>query len=192
MSFTDCNIQTVTLVSNRAVWMAHFWESYSHRGVNDQEPKDEPATDPLFVERILNVIRGIPVERPTPGYKTYIPPTGPAPDPDLFNRDTDETMLFISTPIAEGASITARRPKLKYVNRVGEMEKAFSNKIGKTPETIRVPYQRLDYNDDNDVRLINNMNRGMHLFQYDPNSDNNGRRSWRLFNEARYKVHNIS
>jgi hypothetical protein len=173
--------------------MAHFWESYSHRGVRDSEPKDEPATDPLFVERIIKFIRGEAVSKPTPGYKPYITPTadGGAIKPDLFNGADDETMLFISTPIAEGASISARRPKLKYEKRVGEMEKAFKSVIGKTPQIFRVPYQRLNYNDPADEAIVNKANRGMHLFQYDPSSDGKGKRSWRLFNEARYKVHNL-
>jgi hypothetical protein len=189
-----CTVQTVTLVSNRAVWMAHFWESYSHRGANDEHPKDEYATDPLFVERILYFIRGDPVgAKPVPGYKPYIQPTtdgGPL-NPDLFNDNDDETMLFISAPVAQGERAESKRAKLKYPTRVDAMAKEFKRKIGREPQVFIVPYKRLDYNDPAEKAMRDISNRGMHLFQYDPSSDGNGKRSWRLFNEARYKVHNL-
>ena len=105
--------QTITLVSNRGVWMAHFWETYSNRVRYDRETfdenSDEPPDHPVFEQRVLAFILGQPVNDPAPNFdKPYIPPTGPSPDPNLFNRDTDETKLFISTPIPLGQQLSLR------------------------------------------------------------------------------------
>ena len=85
--------------------MAHFWETYSNRvredKVNFDENSDEPDDHPVFVERILMFIRGEVVNNPATNFdKPYITPTGPYIRTEWFNRqDTDETKLFISTPI---------------------------------------------------------------------------------------------
>ncbi|KAF2734822.1 hypothetical protein EJ04DRAFT_512249 [Polyplosphaeria fusca] len=180
---------TVMLVSNRAVWAAHFWESYSHGKPN----LDTPATEPAFVDRVLKFIKGEEVKNAAPStYKPYITPTGPAPNPDWFNGDNDETQLFISTPIADGQKLENPNAKLKYPTRVTAMESEFRRRIGKKPKAVRIPYMRLDYSKPAEKALENRSNRGMHLFQYDPDSDGKGKRSWRIFMEARYTVKNLS
>lgn len=114
-------------------------------------------------------------------YKPYIPPTGPGIDASLFNEDTDETKLFIMTPVADGQA--AGSTKIKYATRIPAIETAVRRHIGRRPENIRYNYQRLDYNDPDDQGIINRSHRGMALFQYDPNSDGRGQRAWRLFLE---------
>jgi hypothetical protein len=192
--------------------MAHFWETYSNGDPN----VDSPPTAGDFVDRVLKFIRGTKVTVPAPRYdaslscipiihhlyteltyeyskKAYITPDGPSPDPNLFNGPNDETKLFISTPIKDLKDPVSQAPHLtdrdiKYPLRVSAIQTEFRRLLGKTPETFRVWYIRLNYNIPEEKALENKSNRGMHLFQYDPNSDNKGTRAWRLFNELRYYV----
>jgi len=186
---------TITLVSNRAVWMAHFWETYSNRvrsdPINGDENSDKPPDHPVFVERILMFIRGEEVTNPTSNFnKPYIRPKTPYINPDLFNADNDETKLFISTPIPMGEQLSRRSP-LRYPRRVRKIAEAFAQRIGRTPEVNVIPYQALNYDVPEDKRLVGKTARGFHLFQYDPKSDGNNQRAWRYFAEAVYKVKNL-
>ncbi|RYP31404.1 hypothetical protein DL767_005804 [Monosporascus sp. MG133] len=104
----------LALVSRRAVWMVHYWESYSHGLPN----RDVPATEQSFIDRVLSHMRNEPVSRPAPStYKPYIEPTGPGINPDLFNRDDDETRLYILTPLADNSQTA-----LKYPSPTGTIE----------------------------------------------------------------------
>ncbi|KAF2117936.1 hypothetical protein BDV96DRAFT_644273 [Lophiotrema nucula] len=189
---------TITLVSNRAVWMAHFWETYSMRIREDKkdctkENSDEPVDHPVVVERILEFIRGNAVPNPAPNFlKPYLTPEGPFIQVDLFNRqDTDETKLFISTPTALGVPITRSRFQYRYPLRIKKMAEAVAERIGLTPEVDLIPYQALDYSDPQQFSQAGTNARGHHLFQFDPDSDGNGQRAWRLFAEHRYRVKNV-
>ncbi len=177
------------LVSNRAVWMAHFWETYSHatrKSDGEWDNLDTPKDAPAFVDRVLKFIRGDPVPIPADSKKPYIAPTGPSPTASLYdNIDEDETKLFIFTPIGDNQRLRASA-RLKYPQRVDEIEKAFVARIGVSPAVYRVGYKRLDYTKPDEAALENQSNRGMTLFQYDPDSDGKGRRAWRLFLENRY------
>ncbi|KAK6076208.1 hypothetical protein SCUP234_07376 [Seiridium cupressi] len=171
----------VTLVSQRAVWMAHYWESYSHGKPN----KDSPATDPAFQERVIWQLQGRIVRAPSPStYKPYIAPDGPGIDANLFNQDDDETKLYIMTPVKDGNS--AGDTSIKYTNRINAIENAIRRVLGRRPATVRWNYLRLDYNDEADRAMANTNSRGMGLFQFDPNSDGKGTPNWRLFYEDRF------
>lgn len=71
------------------------------------------------------------------------------------------------------------------------MEKAFRDRLGRQPKVYRVPYKRLDYRKPEEEALENKSNRGMHLFQYDTDSDGKGKKAWRIFNEMRYMVKDV-
>jgi hypothetical protein len=187
--------QTITLISNRGVWMAHYWERYS----NGNPEKDTPATEGFFLDRVIKHITGVPVTVPAPyryqgkdaKNKPYLDPQGGAPTIDLFNRDDDETKLFISTPIADGQSIKNPNAKLLYAARVDAIKTAFRRRIGKRPEVTVRRYDRLNYRIEAEKALENKSHRGMHLFQYDPNSDGQNLRAWRLFSEQVYEIKSI-
>ncbi|RYP05485.1 hypothetical protein DL764_003745 [Monosporascus ibericus] len=101
----------LALVSRRAVWMVHYWESYSHGLPN----RDIPATEQSFIDRVLSHMRNEPVSRPAPStYKPYIEPTGPGINPDLFNRDDDETRLYILSPLADNSQTALKYTSLFY------------------------------------------------------------------------------
>jgi hypothetical protein len=146
-----------------------------------------PASDPIFVDRVIKHLRGQPVNNPAPSsYRAYIPPIGPGIDASLFNADSDETYLYIMTPIAR--NIKDEKSKLlEYPIRARAIATAVKRHIGKTPETVESPYLRLNYNLPEEEALENRSRRGMALFQYDPNSDGNGKRAYRLFLEEKFR-----
>ncbi|EEQ29304.1 uncharacterized protein MCYG_02123 [Microsporum canis CBS 113480] len=80
------------------------------------------------------------------------------------------------------ASVLHRWPK-----RLAEIRKAIERHIGVAPKDVTYKYIALNYNDLADLALVNISNRGMALFQYDPDSDGNGQRAWRLFYEVSFK-----
>ncbi|KAM5448709.1 hypothetical protein MaudCBS49596_005215 [Microsporum audouinii] len=171
----------VTLISNRAVWQAHFWEPYSHGS-----PSEDTTRNAAFTGRVLRALTGEEVTNPASNsWRSYIPPSGPPIDPNLFNRDTDETEFYIMTPFIEiwkRRLINPRTPK-----RLAEIRKAIERHIGVAPKDVTYKYIALNYSDLADLALVNISNRGMALFQYDPDSDGNGQRAWRLFYEVSFK-----
>jgi len=79
-----------------------LWESYSNGKAKDVNLVD--AGDPAFNQRVLMFLRAQPVTNPLPnGYKDYMAPTSPWINVNLFNnRATDQTSIFIFTPVVPG------------------------------------------------------------------------------------------
>lgn len=175
---TGCSV--LTIVSRRAVFMAHFFESLAFsRPTKAQliEAGEDPDTYPRlnFVGQVTNLIdqsRGATVG------------IGPSLDVSLFNNagdgsddPGDNTKAFIMTP-------------RKWNGAEGEAE--FTNKInsiitqvkGLLPNLGDVPiydYVRLNMADEAEEAELYTNARGSAFFQYDPS--NRGKKAWRLFYE---------
>ncbi|KAL2116487.1 hypothetical protein VTJ04DRAFT_8655 [Mycothermus thermophilus] len=208
----------VTLVSRRAVWMAHYWESYS---LGKPEPKvlEEMTADQFYdwrdtstaetwTERVLKHIRGDRVRYGAQSTynsritgRAYIQPADSSVgiDPDLFNHEDDEPKLFImastrgtkkNTEADEENDLPPEeqmRRKLRYPKKMESIVNQIRRTLGFRGEgKIEVniyPYLPLDYDNPDDEAIINETERGMALFQYDPTGAN-GQPAWRLFYEG--------
>lgn len=85
------------------------------------------------------------------------------------------------TPAAENQKSNTRVPQIKYPNRVRRVERALRSYLGRKITIVRVPYFRINTN----IEASDTDERGMALFQYDPDADGQGKRQWRLFYENR-------
>jgi hypothetical protein len=57
-------LRQVTLVSKRAVWMAHYWESYSNgKWELPLRQRDNPE-DEVWIQRVVMHLKGEPVTNP--------------------------------------------------------------------------------------------------------------------------------
>ncbi|KAK4194710.1 hypothetical protein QBC40DRAFT_318421 [Triangularia verruculosa] len=183
----------VVVVSTRGVWMTHFWESYSN-GKDEEGNNLVHRGDPAFNQRVLMFLRGQTVTNPVPnGYKDYVKPTGPGINPNLFNnRDTDQTEVFIYTPVKYGTrkQDMNKVSNLKYLERYGpngEVRDTIADILGDSrPRITMVPYMPLNTNIPAEAAQMGTNARGSILFQYDPNADGNGRRRWRLLIEDKF------
>ncbi|RYC59656.1 hypothetical protein CHU98_g6558 [Xylaria longipes] len=168
----------------------HLWESYSNGKDSEGNNLDTPG-DPAFGQRVLMFLKGDQVSNPAPnGYKDYIAPRGPGIDTNLYNnKRTDQTTVFIFTPCKPEYD-TPSEGCLKYPNRYGrngEVVKTIGEIFGvRRPKVALVPYVPLNTNDPRQSAELGTNNRGAALFQYDPNSDGNGKKAWRLFLEKRF------
>ncbi len=131
------------------------------------------------------------------GYADYVAPTGPGIDVNLFNQDTDQTEVFIFTPVKkETDKGNMNNPdSLKYKERYGTPDSEVRNTIAdmfgdKRPRMTTVPYMPLNTRNQAEAARLGTDARGVVLFQYDPNSDGKGKKAWRLFIEDRiiYKI----
>ncbi|KAI1466805.1 uncharacterized protein F4812DRAFT_432863 [Daldinia caldariorum] len=99
----------VAIISKRAIYIAHFWETYSTHG-------DDVVTGTSrqqFIERVVNAIRGAPVANPYNPPEAfdrnnriarnhrYVPPMGDPIDFSLFDQEGDNSMMYIMTPLNE-------------------------------------------------------------------------------------------
>jgi len=118
--------------------------------------------------------------------KVYIPPSGPGIDPARFGSSRGQrTLLFMMVPTVRGA--TSNQDALRYPQRVGSMRNAINNLLNRAPGYTEHKYVAL--NPDNvpgDEEKMWTSLRGTVLFQYDPNSNGNGKRAWRLWMEDRF------
>jgi hypothetical protein len=175
-----------------------LWESYSN-GKDAEGNNLVGSGDPAFNQRVLMFLRGQPVTSPLPnGYIDYIAPTGPGIDADLFNiKATDQTTVYIFTPVKTGTvkADMNNANSLKYNERYGangEVRNTIAAIFGDSrPRVTIVPYMPLNTNDPVQAAQFGTDARGNVLFQYDPNSDGNGKKAWRLFIEARVDYKNI-
>ncbi|KAM3508694.1 hypothetical protein MY10362_001058 [Beauveria mimosiformis] len=182
---TGCTV--VAIASERAVWMAHFWQTYSN-GPYRLTGEHDSINDPVFTQRVLDHISGTPVIWPAlpPPLRswfesrlsfTYAQPFGPSVDRTLFTDGN--TLVWILTPVA-----VMTEPSdciWLYPNRIGEIITRIIQHLGHIPLFDVIPYAtpqegKIDLPSD-----------GMALFQYDPNSDGVGTRGYRAFFERRFQ-----
>lgn len=115
--------------------------------------------------------------------KIYIPPQGPGINDQFFTTDRSErTQLFMMIPTVKA---TPRTGRLRYPNHVKAMHDTIDAHIGKKLAFTEVKYSALDP-DGPDGNLMWEDLRGTALFQYDPDSDGNGKRAWRMWLEERF------
>lgn len=166
---------------------AYFWEVYSL----GNGAKDSLANDAVYDDRVIKHLRGVNVNDPSPAadHSPYIPPSGPGIDASFFNIDEDETMLFIMIPVKEGQPLNFKI--IEYLTRVISIETTIRRHIQRRFKIIRVQYVPLEYDNPEDLAIVNESRRGMCLFQYDPNSDGNGRKAWRIFMEDDFYLKNL-
>ncbi|KAK4505420.1 hypothetical protein PRZ48_003383 [Zasmidium cellare] len=188
----------VAVISNRGVWMAQFWESYSN---SDGEGANHDTVDQVLRQRVLMAIQGQTVTNPinpsTDPRNQYITPEGPALDPSLFNREDDNTNIYFMTPL-DGSVTTANKKPPKppsgpamYPNKMRAIADTINELIGGVLEdVVQYNYWRLNYANSADEALIDTTERGLCMFQYDPNAFGSGKKGWRLFYEDRHYVSN--
>jgi len=78
----------------------------------------------------------------------------------------------------------------KYSNKLNELTTAIRRLIPGV-KVYSIPYIPLDYYSPADEALIDKSDRGMALFQYDPNADGAGGRYYRLFYELHVRIRNL-
>lgn len=189
-----------------------MWESYSN-GKDANGVNLDTAGDPSFNQRVLMFLQGeaVPAGSAIPnGYPAaYVNPTGNNDgvvglggiDANLFNDGrNDQSITYIFTPVwpndpdDEDDNDEPSLEDLKYPNRYGmgadgkggEVAKTISNIIAtRSPRVVVVPYMPLNTGDEVQRNQLSKNRLGYALFQYDPNSDGNGQKAWRLFLEGR-------
>ncbi|KAK4172282.1 hypothetical protein QBC36DRAFT_363242 [Triangularia setosa] len=166
----------VTIVSNRAMWMAHFWE-VSGMGVFDW-----PVLSSAPWSTKTSVIN--PITREVPIIGDVEPLTH-----NLYTQPTDQTRVSIYTPLRpDWASVPGRGLGANtwlHKNRINEIIAAIEQAIGTGPMIEVIPYYRLNYRATLDVvggipkyyysgpdtHLVGNTARGSVLFHKDDNAD---------------------
>ncbi|KAK0104903.1 hypothetical protein ONS95_005168 [Cadophora gregata] len=186
----------LTIISKRAVWMAHFWEAYAFKDSydpkkplkeknglmvrSDGDPEDIPNLQ-SWQDRAIAAVTGQPLSAPL-----HLPTEGNPIDPNLFNRRDDNTEAIIMTP-AETITTGSRGEKMadyRYPNKIGELEMALRQLIPGI-KIQRQPYTPLNYFNPVDMAKRDKTEAGMALFQFDPNADGAGARYFRLFHEGK-------
>lgn len=86
------------------------------------------------------------------------------------------------SPLRDGIkeSTSNSENDLKYPTKIRQL-KALLTTLVPGVQIVTKGYQRLNYNVDAERLQENQNERGIALFQYDPNSDGNGQRAYRLF-----------
>ncbi|KAI9740055.1 MAG: hypothetical protein M1818_004806 [Claussenomyces sp. TS43310] len=166
----------VTIISKRAVWMAHIWEGYAFQDSfipSDPlagKPDDKPGTQ-TFKDRAICGITGA-----EPSVPLTFPLKGPSLDKSYFNRPGDNTVAYIMSP-GDGNKV------YEYPNKLGELKSALMDLVPGIHIELK-NYVAIDVNDEEEAKQLWNTARGMALFQYDPDSDGQGNPSYRLFYET--------
>ncbi|KAI9154907.1 hypothetical protein HJFPF1_07467 [Paramyrothecium foliicola] len=171
----------LTIVSRRAAYMAHYWEVYALNRDDDLSAGSSGLSN--FQAKIANPITGQGTKDPIT--------EGPSVNFNWYNRDTDNTRIFIMSPYQDdfkppNARYTTQMKDLKYPNKVQAI-------IDLLTEENRIPgaavvvqgYQRLNWSWDRekeiavgpDAALVDKTERGIACFQYD------GDKHYRLFLE---------
>ncbi|KAF1993031.1 hypothetical protein P154DRAFT_583195 [Amniculicola lignicola CBS 123094] len=152
----------VILVSNEAVWMI-VDETFDQRVI--QFLKSEDITNPAASPTIVNEPRCLGDPKYKTDFKVYIPPEGPGIDAPRFGSSRGQrTLLFIMAP-----------------TRVSSIRSAINGHLNRAPGYAEHKCVTLDPDNvpGDEDKMWNSMRDTM-LFQYDPNSDGNGKRAWRL------------
>ncbi|KAJ0426709.1 hypothetical protein BJY00DRAFT_270854 [Aspergillus carlsbadensis] len=176
----------VAVISRRAVWMAHFWEVYSH----SKQTTTNPTSDSYraFRQRIIDAFRGNEVAAPVVprrNGKPYRIPNGVPINRNLFNGENDGTRIIIMTPNPLGSRGAARNIE-RYHDRHEIMVQELREHVGGDPQVDTYIYSALNYAIPAEHALENTQRRGMCVFQYDVDSDGQGTKAWRLLYEQQF------
>lgn len=162
----------VTIVSNRAVYMGHYWEVAAMGGkFGDFDPVSFSPMDPRganFQKRVLNAIVGGDRDPETRGNPF---------NPRLYNRATDQTRVIITSPSVwewQGPIVDGIGPETwLYRNRINQIIDAILGKfVANKPKVVVLPYKRLLWSMDRDgnpvgqdAHLVDKTARGSAFFQ---------------------------
>ncbi|GAB7353822.1 hypothetical protein MBLNU459_g4196t1 [Dothideomycetes sp. NU459] len=121
-----------------------------------------------------------PAHRPTRIHPYLVPDGNPLNNAN-FNQHKDNTRVSIMTPQSDDSG-TNEQPKPKYPKRLEVVYGALKAYLGDDITITPYLYDRIN----TEVEEQDTDQRGLALFQYDPNADGNGQRQWRLFYENIY------
>ncbi|KUJ14025.1 uncharacterized protein LY89DRAFT_737025 [Mollisia scopiformis] len=167
---TGCVV--LTIVSRRAVYMAHFWQPYGFwvvPAIANNGWMDGPNGANLD-ENVLNLIGG-----KTPLYYA----SGVALDVTLFNQANDLPYAYLMAPRYPGNNAAAGSPDQIYLYwpQIQAIGAYIQELLPNLQAYLPIPYiAQAQY-------PANELYRGQALFEYDPNADGNGNGNWRLFYE---------
>ncbi|RFU32890.1 hypothetical protein B7463_g3469, partial [Scytalidium lignicola] len=160
-----CGCTVVTVASTQAVYMGHFFENPSWT--------NSAAT---FTNSVLNFFGG----------NVNGAGTGPQINPDLFGAEVD-TRVYIMTPRRGKSTAGAGSPL--YRGKVPQLISAIQVTLGDDVPLALFNYTPLECDEDpgEDDSPPNpdlfTSQRGVALFQFDPQADEDGKPGWRLFYE---------
>lgn len=155
--------------------------------VRDDGEPDNGANLQSWQDRAVAALTGQPTSVPL-----HMPTLGSPIDPTLFNQPGDNTEAIIMSPAWWITKDSKGNPMagFKYPNKLNELETAIRRLIPGV-KIDREAYIPLNYYDPGDEALIDKSDRGMALFQYDPNADGAGGRYYRLFYELHVRIRNL-
>lgn len=160
-----CGCTAVTVVSERAVFMGHFYE-------------DPTWVNPSsFKNAVLNFFRGANQVG-----------LGPALNPALFTAN-DDTRVYIMTPRSRNVGSSTSQPwtRTNYYGKLAQLISTIQSRLGSSVPIAVWNYPRLDCTvivngEEQTNPALFESERGVGVFQYDPTGYNNAR-GWRLFYE---------
>ncbi|KAF7557984.1 hypothetical protein G7Z17_g222 [Cylindrodendrum hubeiense] len=164
----------------------------------DDEYRDNRKSYKAFEDRVLSFLKGetVPTPRTKNSKGAYLRPRGPGITPDLFDNPQIWLVVPMAVDIAGTKTVTikgkntivtgeGKGEKFTYEKRVMErIAPLIMERLGVDEMSI-VGYARLRENIPSHAKLLQE-ERGRVLFQYDPDSDGNGQKGWRVFIESLY------
>ncbi|KAI1800357.1 hypothetical protein F4811DRAFT_539453 [Daldinia bambusicola] len=159
----------LTVVSKKAVYMAHFFESLAFA------PEGAKAPDTAFEQNCLNLVTG-------QGQRWRA--RGDSIDPKLFTGDNGPAFAYIMTPRQDQAALTPDNPNPPvpgadtqlYGGRIDQLSQTLTNLI---PGLWVVHYNYIATN----IEQYTQKYQGKALFEYDANADGNNNPNFRLWYE---------
>ncbi|KAI1108459.1 hypothetical protein F5Y14DRAFT_457027 [Nemania sp. NC0429] len=159
----------LTIVSRKAVYMAHFFENLAFA------PDDKKDPNEAFQENCLNLITG---QDPTWRKR------GDSLDPSLFTGDNGPARAYIMTPRPDQDSPTAQNPnppvpgpgEQLYAGRITQLSQTLTGLI---PGLEVVYYNYIAVNVEKQQQAY----QGKALFEFDPNADGSSNPNFRLWYE---------
>ena len=80
---------------------------------------------------------------------------------------------------------------LRYPRKIRLLREAIKNTVGQGIHIELYAYPALNWNNQKERDIVDQTERGIALFQYDPNSDKNGQKAYRLFYEHQYYTQDV-
>ncbi|TGJ78222.1 hypothetical protein E0Z10_g10548 [Xylaria hypoxylon] len=163
----------LTVVSRKAVYMAHFFENLAFA------PDDGKAPDSAFEQNCINQITGRGQTWRT---------RGDSIDPSLFTGNNGPAFAYIMTPRQEQADPTRQNPNPPvpgpdtqlYAERMRQLSQTLTSLI---PGLWVVYYNYIAANAAQYEEQDAQQHRGKALFEYDPNADGNNNANFRIWYE---------
>lgn len=113
-------------------------------------------------------------------------------DPNNFNRAGDETRAYIMSPLKDNVEESSSNTEndLRYPVKIEQLNDLLTTLVPGIEVGVK-GYRPLNYHIKAERLQENQNERGIALFQYDPNSDGNGQRAYRLFYQQALQQENV-